>query len=197
MKSLFKLLLLALTALVLISCGDEGDSDGPGLLSFSDDQDEAVKHVEEANDELKRIRILYRENNAKVEELKKALGVKDLARVKRLADDLLLVIADGYAFAEVAMEKLTDAQRLDINSDFKYYLSLKEDSLRLQIKAFEFRRQSARLFRDKFGTNDPNAMAEAAKKFKENEANFEKTMAEAKKVSEEADKLYKEANNKK
>ena len=156
-----------------------------------------MKHVEEANDELKRIRILYRENNAKVEELKKALAVKDLARVKRLADDLLLVIADGYAFAEVAMEKLTDAQRLDINSDFKYYLSLKEDSLRLQIKAFEFRRQSARLFRDKFGTNDPNAMAEAAKKFKENEANFEKKMAEAKKVSEEADKLYKEANNKK
>jgi hypothetical protein len=178
-----------------MNCGNNGDSDGPGLLSFSDDQDKAVEYVNEANDELKRIRILYRENNAKVEELKKSLGAKDLERVKRLSDDLLLVINDGYAFAEVALEKLGQAQRLNINSDFKYYLSLKEESLRLQVKAFDFRRQSAILFRDKFGTNDPNAMSDAQKKFKENEANFEKTMAEAKKTSEEADKLYKDVNN--
>jgi len=195
-SSLILLLLVLVMSVFAGACEDSGTTQSPGILSFGDDQEEAIKEIEGANTELKRIRILYRENNAKMEELKKALKASDVPKVKRLADDLLLVIADGYAFAELAMEKLDTAQRLDINEDFKYYLRLKEESLNLQLKAFDFRRQSAQLFRDKFGVDDKNSMSDAAKKFTENEKNFEKKMAEAKKASDEADKHYKETNSK-
>ncbi|MEZ5307262.1 MAG: hypothetical protein R2684_08975 [Pyrinomonadaceae bacterium] len=189
-----KTIILMLVFLVAASCDDKKRDGNEGMFSSTSDRDEAVKLVEDANSELKRIRILYRENNSKVDELKKALAANDIAKVKRLADDLLVVIVDGYAFAETAREKLDDAQRLDINDDFKEYLRLKQESLRLQGKAFEYRKESAKLFRDRFGTDDKVTMSDAAKTFKDNEDNFEKSMAEAMKVSEEADKLYKTAN---
>ncbi|NNE64966.1 MAG: hypothetical protein HKN33_00245 [Pyrinomonadaceae bacterium] len=183
--------------LLLASCGEEGSDDGPGMLSLSDDRDEAVRLVDEANSDLKRIRVLYRENNSKVDELKKALAAREVEKVKKMSDDLHLVILDGYVLAESAQEKIAKARRLSINSDFKYYLQLKEESLSKQIKAFKFRRDSAKLFRDKFGSIDKNSMEDAARAFKENEANFEKHMADARKVSDKADQVYKEANNRK
>ena len=189
-------LFIFVAVIILSNCGG-GDSEGPGLLTLSDDRDEAVAFVDDANSELKQIRALYRENNSKVKDLKAALQANEIDKVKRMSDDQYLVILDGYALAESAQEKIVKAQRLDINSDFKYYLRLKEESLVLQIKAFQYRLESAKLFRDKFGTQDKTAMAEAAKKFKENEANFEKVMAEATKVSEQADQVYKDANNRK
>ncbi|MDH3494730.1 MAG: hypothetical protein OEM82_14345, partial [Acidobacteriota bacterium] len=189
-----------LIALILVvgmnGCGGS-DPDDPGILSLSSDRDKAIELVEDANEDLKRIRVLYRENNSKVNDLKTALSANEIGKVKKMSDDLLLVILDGYALAESAQEKISKAQRLDIHTDFKYYLSLKEEGLAMQIKAFDYRRDSAKLFRDKFGSDDKTAMAEAAKKFKENEANFEKTMAEATKISLQADQLYKEVNNRK
>ena len=188
--------ILLLIGLLLTACGGEGGASEDGS-TIGADRDEAVQLVKDANLELKRIRVLYRENNQKVETLKTALAKKDIDTVKRLSDDLLLVINDGYAFAEAAQEKIEDAERLDINDDFKYYLSLKNESIGLQIKAFKFRSESAKLFRDKFGSKDKFAMEEAARKFRENEANFEKQMGEAKKVSERADNLFKEVNTRK
>ena len=190
-------ILIVTTAILFANCGGNGDTDGPGILSLSNDRDEAIALVEEANNDLKRIRVLYKENDSKVTELKTALAAKEIEKVKRMSDELLLVILDGYVLAESAQEKIEKAQRLDIHTDFKYYLRLKEESLNLQIEAFRYRRDSAKLFRDKFGTNDPAAMTDAAKKFKENEANFEKYMAEATKVSEQADELAKRVNNEK
>ena len=183
-----KLAVFISIAVFLSFCG------GAGLIE-TDDTDEAIKLVEEANESLKRIRVLYRENNAKMKTLEKALASKDVATVKKTTDDLNLVILDGYALAETAQDKLQQALRLNINRDFADYLRLKDESLRLQIKAFDYRRDSAKLFKTKFGTEDENALKQAASKFKENEANFAKKMAEATKVSEEADKLYKSVNN--
>ena len=192
-----KLAFVIAIAILFSLCGEGGNDSGPGLLSLSDDREEAIELVSQANDELQRIRILYRENNAKVGELKAALAKQDVQTVKRLADTLHLVIIDGYAFAESAKEKLAKAQRKDIDDDWIYYLSLKEEVITLQIKAFDYRRDSAKLFRDRFGSSDKISMTEAARKFKENESNFEKYMAEAKKVSEKADQLYKDVNNRK
>ena len=189
-----KLAHFVLIAILLSTCGEGKRSENGSVVG--NDRDEAVQLVKDANLELKRIRVLYRENNQKVETLKTALAKKDIDTVRRLSDDLLLVINDGYAFAEAAQEKIEDAERLDINEDFKYYLNLKNQSIALQIKAFKFRSESAKLFRDKFGSTDKFTMEDAARKFKENEANFEKQMAEAKKTSERADSLFKEVNTK-
>ncbi len=193
-----KAVLLCVFALFFIAgCGKNGASNDTGLLSLGgDDTEQAVKYVDEANDDLKRIKILYRENNQKRAELKTALTNNDIEKVKRLSDDLLLVILDGFAFAESAKDKIGKALALDINDDFKHYLRLKDESLSKQVKAFDYWKDSAKLFRDKFDASNPASMTEAATKFKENEKNFEKTMEEAKKLSEEADKFYKEVENK-
>ena len=166
-----------------------------GVLTDSDETAEAVALVDEANNSLKRIRVLYRENNAKMKTLETALAKKDIATVKRTTDDLSLVILDGYALAETAQTKIRKAARLNISREFSDYLRLKDESLRLQINAFDHRRDSAKLFRDTFGTNDENAQKNAAAKFKKNEEDFAKKMAEAAKVSAEADALYKRVNN--
>lgn len=189
------ILAVIFTSFTLSACNGNGSKLGP--LSGPDDTEAAVALVEDANSDLKRIRVLYRENNSRVAELETALTNNDIEKVKKLTDDLSLVILDGYALAETAKEKLEKAQRLNINQDFKYYLAMKEEGLTLQIKAFDYRRDSAKLFRDKFGSNDQSAMSEAARKFKENEANFKKFMAEATKISEQADQLYKEVNSRK
>ncbi len=191
-----KILTIIAVSFFLMACGEDG-ANGPGILSGSDETEAAVALIEDANSDLKRIRVLYRENNSRVTDLETALTNNEIEKVKKLTDDLSLVILDGYALAESAKEKLAKAQRLNINADFKYYLRMKEESLTLQIKAFDYRRDSAKLFRDKFGSNEKSAMLDAARKFKENEANFKKFMADATKVSEQADQLYKEVNSRK
>jgi hypothetical protein len=82
------------------------------------------------------------------------MSAKDAEKVKKITDDLVYLINDGIALGEGAVEKIVKAQQMNINPDFKEYLSLKEESLRKQLEAFESRRQAVRLLRDSFGTND-------------------------------------------
>jgi hypothetical protein len=190
------LLLFIAALLSLPACNFSGSSSG-GLDVFgSDDTDAAFDLIVDANRNLSSIRVLYKENESKVNELKAALEKQDIEKVKKLTDDLSLIINDGYVFAESAKEKIEKAQRLNINQDWKDYLSLKESSLEMQINAFEFRRKSARLFRDKFGGNDKLQMAQAANTFKKNEENFEKYMKEAAELNKEADRLAKRVQKK-
>ena len=115
----------------------------------------------------------------------------DLKRVKELADELSLAINDGYLFADSILSKIEEAQNLDINPTWKRYLALKQESLELQIRAFDYRKNSAELFRDKIGTEDQETLKLARDTFKKNEEGFKKYMAEAEKVSKEADDLRK------
>ncbi len=177
-------------------CGLPGSESGGFDVFESDDTAEAIKLIEETNRNLRSIRVLYKENESKVDELKAALEKQDAEKVKKLTDDLSLIINDGYVFAESAKEKIAKAQQLNINEDWKDYLSLKESSLDMQIKAFDFRRESAKLFRDQFGGADKAQMARAASIFKKNEENFAKYMAQAEELNKDADQLAKEAENK-
>ena len=186
--------LLIAFALVSLSCGLTEKSGGGFEVFDSDDTVEAIKLIEEANGNLKSIRALYKRNESKVGELTAALEKEDVAKVKRLTDDLSMIINDGYLFAESAKEKIAKAQELNINQDWKEYLRIKELSLEMQIKAFDFRKESAKLFRDKFGGEDKAQMTRAAQTFKKNEENFKKYMAEAAKRNKEADDLAKEVD---
>lgn len=185
--------------LISAGCGiftNTGSSDqDSGILSSSDDATQAVQHITDANNNLRRIKILYTENNRKFEEFKKALADKDIENVQKLADELQFAINDGYVLAESAKEDIAKAQGLNINDTFKKYLQLKEASLDMQIKAFGFRKKSAELFRDKFGTVDEIQLKTTQELFKQNEAKFAEYMKNAEEISTEADKLAKDSIN--
>ncbi len=75
---------------------------------------------------------------------------------------------------------------MNINGDFKKYLSLKEVSLQKQSEAFENLRQAVWILRDGFGTNDPKRFEQTKNIFKEKDENFVKTLAAAKEISKKA-----------
>ena len=194
--------LLLLSALVfclgLTNCGSEGkDGEDGGMFDLRDDTDLAVDMIHEANRNLKSIRALYNQNNPKVEELKKALNDKDIEKVKKLTDEISLVIIDGYVLAESAKEKIDRAKNLgDISDEFRDYLELKSESLDLQIKAFNYRRDSAKLFGNEFGTEDSSKLDAAKAQFIENEKKFAEHINEAKKRNDQADKMWSDSRKK-
>jgi hypothetical protein len=193
-KYLFVSIMIAVALLAGCKFGSRSSGTGEELGSEAD-REEAFHLIEDANENIKSIKVLYRNNNQKVDQLEAALKAGDLKKVKELADELSLAINDGYLFADSIIDKLEKAQGLDINPTWKRYLSLKQESLELQIRAFDYRRNSAVLFRDKAGSDDPATLKLARDTFKSNEENFKKYMADAEKVSKEADELRKASLN--
>ena len=197
MKISLKILLVVLVGLSVFSaCKKTDTSEGFDVLSFSDDTTAAAELVSQANEDLNKIKVMYKKNEVQRDELIAAISEKDAEKVKKITDDLVYLINDGMALGEGAVEKISRAQQMNINSDFKDYLSLKEESLRKQLEAFESRRQAVRLLRDSFGTNDPALVEKAKAGFKEKEENFAKTMEASKEISKKANDLAKEASKK-
>ena len=154
---------------------------------------EAVKLIADANDNLKRIKILYYNSRSKSAEFQKALENRDSEKVKKIADELSLMINDGYILAENAKKNISEAQEENINQMWREYLGLKETSLDLQIKAFGFQRESAELFSKKFGGENEAMLKLAQRKYIQNDENFKKYMEQAKKKNKEANDLAKRA----
>jgi hypothetical protein len=191
-----RLILIFLTFTCLIaSCNNgETDSDNSSVFNFSsDDTETAIVLIQEANDELKRIKILYNENETALKELREASKNQDIARIRQISNELVYVINDGFIFAGSAKSKIDEAQQLNINPQFKDYLGLKEDSLDLQIEAFKFLHEAARIMRDSAGSQNKEEIEKARLTFKEKDDNFKKKMEEAAQKSLQADELAKNA----
>lgn len=196
-KVRLKIALAALVCLCVFSaCKKTDSSDGFDTLLFSDATSDAAKLVSEANEDLKKIKIMYKENEAQREDLLAAMGEKDAAKVKKITEDLAYLINDGKRLGEDAVDKISQAQQMNIDPDFKEYLSLKEESLRKQLAAFESRREALLLMRDVFGANDPTMVEKAKLEFKGKEESFAKTMEESKEISKKANELAKESSKK-
>ena len=190
----YSLIVLALLSLgVLLSACSKGDSNISDLLEFSDDTTAAAQLVTEANEDLNKIKVKYKENEAKREELKDAMKSNDSEKVKKVADDLVYIINDGMALGESAIEKIGKAQEMSINSDFKQYLQLKELSLQKQMDAFENYRQAARVLRDGYNPKDEKQRETIKAEFAKRDDNFHKIMDEAKDYSKKANDLAKES----
>lgn len=194
-KIKFIFIVLVLFCITFSACKkDETNSDSSSVLDFSsDDTDKAVSLIQEANDELKRIKILYNENESDLKDLREAMKNQDFSKTKQIANDLVYVINDGFIFADSAKSKIDEAQQLNINPQFKDYLGLKEDSLDLQIEAFKSLHEAARLLRDGAGSQNKEEIEIAKIAFKEKDDNFKKKMEEAKQKSIQADELAKNA----
>ena len=193
----YVLIVLAFLSLgVLLSSCSKGVSESSDWLEFSDDTTAAAQLVSEANEDLNKIKVKYKENEVKREELKDAMKSNDSVKVKSVSDDLVYLINDGMALGESAIEKISKAQEMSINSDFKQYLQLKELSLRKQMDAFENYRQAARVLRDDYNPKDEKQRETVKAEFAKRDDNFHKIMDEAKEYSKQAIKLAKESAKK-
>ncbi len=195
-KARYKIALIVLAFLlfcVLLSSCSKGNSESSDLLSFSDETTAAAQLVAEANEDLNKIKVKYKENEVKRDDLKEAMKSNDSEKVKKVADDLVYLINDGMALGEDAIGKISKAQEMSINPDFKEYLNLKELSLQKQMEAFENYRQAARFLRDGYNPKDEKQRETVKAEFAKRDDNFHKIMDEAKDYSKKANDLAKES----
>jgi hypothetical protein len=183
---------LLLSAIVFAACKSTGRSDSPSIFS-SDQTAEAGKVVASANDDLTKIKVLYKENEGKREEIKKAIETDNAAQVKKLADDVVYLINDGFDNAKNAIDKIEHAQEMQINDDYREYLRLKEESLKTEMEAFESYRQAARTLRDNYDPKNAAMRDKVKEDFKNRVENYRKLMEEARDYSNRANEIAKSA----
>jgi len=195
-KDIYKFSIISLICLSLLilfsSCQKTDTSESHDIFSFSDETTAAADLVGEANEDLNKIKVIYKRNESKREELKTAMKDNDVESVKKIADELVYIFNDAMALAEGAIEKIEKAEAMNTNVDFKEYLSLKAQSLRKQLEAFENYRQAARVLREGYNPKDDEQRKKVQVAFVEKDANFQKIMEVAKDLSTQANKLAKE-----
>ena len=185
---------LSLLIFLFSACQKNNNSDSSGIDVFglTDQTAEAGAVIQDANEDLKKNRKMYKENQSRIDELKTAMNDKKIDEVKKIADELVYIINDGFVLGESAISKIEKAEALNTNDKYKEYLQLKKGSLKKQLDAFEFRRQAAQLLRDAFGNKDKLEIEKAKSEFREKEENFQKYMEIAREMSGEANQLAKE-----
>jgi hypothetical protein len=193
LSCLFCLFLLIFLFSACQKTSQSSDSSSIDIFGLTDQTAEAGKIVEDANNDLKKIRKMYKENQSKIDELKTAMNDKKIDEVKKIADELVYIINDGFVLGESAVAKIEKAEEMNTNEKYKEYLQLKKGSLKKQLDAFEFRRQAAQLLRDAFGNKDKLEIEKAKAEFRDKEENFQKYMEIAREMSGQANQLAKEA----
>ncbi len=186
-------IIILFLAALLSACSKKADE--PGIFS-SDESEKAVELVAEANGKLREIKQILKENESRLEDLKSALGAKNTTEVKKISEQLINEIGRGTKLGQEAWGKLDEAQGLNINDDFRKYLSLKSRSLLKYAEAYEERRQLAMLLYDKYDPNNADQKKIVSEEFERREEIFMKIMKEAGDLSSQAIQLAKDANNK-
>jgi hypothetical protein len=171
--------LLTVLFLASAACRSSGRSDSVSILGPSDETAEAAKLVASANEDLTKIKILYKENEGKREDLKKAMEADDAEKVKKIADEVVYLINDGFDEAKSAIDKIGRAQEMEVNDDYREYLRLKEESLKRELEAFENYRQAARTLRDNYDPKNAAMRDKVKDDFKTRVENYRKLMEEA------------------
>lgn len=182
--------------LALTACKkDDSSSSSSGFdILNSDDTKEVIELIGKANEDLNKVKAIYKTNQNRVdEELLPAMSGRDFAKAKEIANDLVLQINDGLSSADDAVKKIEQAEDMNINETYKEYLGLKKEALKKQIQAFQLRHKVAKLIRDSMGGNDPVQINQAKSEFMENEKKFQALMDEGKVLSEKANQIYKDS----
>ena len=149
-KNLARFISLCLILVSLSACQKNDASDSYDILQFSDDTTKAAELVSDANEDLNKIKIMYKKNETQSEELKSAMSGQDIEKVKTITANLVNIINDGTSLGQDALKKIEEAEAMNINADFKEYLELKAQSLQKQLDAFEHRRQASAASERKF-----------------------------------------------
>ena len=181
-----------ISLLFLVSCKRSGTT-GIDILGPADETSDAGVVVADANEDLKKIKVLYDQNIDKREELKKALEANDADKVKKISDDIVYLINDGTNSGNSAVDKLEKAQAMQINDDYRNYLQLKESSIKKELEAFENYRQAARSLRDNYDPKNTVMRDKVKEEFKARSENYQKIMETARDDSSKANDIAKEA----
>ena len=181
-----------ISLLFLVSCKRSGTT-GIDILGPADETSDAGVVVADANEDLKKIKVLYDQNIDKREELKKALEANDADKVKKISDDIVYLINDGTNSGNSAVDKLEKAQAMQINDDYRNYLQLKESSIKKELEAFENYRQAARSLRDNYDPKNTVMRDKVKEEFKTRSENYQKIMETARDDSSKANDIAKEA----
>jgi hypothetical protein len=187
------LVLAAIAALSLSSACRRSSGGGIDILGPTDETADAAQIIADANADLKKIKVLYDQNEGKREELKKAMEANDTDKVKKIADDVVYLINDGAESGKSAVDKIEKAQEMQINDDYREYLRLKEEALKRQMLAFEEYRQAARSLRDNYDPKNAQLRDKVKEEFKTRSENYQKIMEQARDYSNRANELAKEA----
>lgn len=186
-KNLAVVLLAAIVCFGSLACTSSG-----GLLGPADETKEAIALIQDANTDLKAIKVLYNKHLDKREDLKNAMQADDAATVKKLSDEVVDIINEGTASGKRALDKIDQARELKVNEDYAEYLGLKWQALNSQIEAFEQYRQAARKLRDKYDPKNTQVRDEVVADFKNRSEDFQKLMERARDYSSQANELAKE-----
>ena len=179
-----------LMCLVFAGCRSSGG--GIDILGPVDETAEAGKIVQEANAELKKIKVLYEANEGKRQELKNALEANKTDEVKKITGEVVQLINEGFDSGKSAVDKIQQAEDMKINDDYKEYLRLKESALMKQMEAFEQYRQAARTLRDNYDPKNVSLRDKVKADFETRSENYQKIMEKARDYSNQANELYKE-----
>lgn len=193
-----KILLIVL--LLFTACrksGSSSQSGGLDILGLSDQTREAGVKIEEANEDLKKIKAIYKESESQTEELREAMKNNETEKVKKIAGDLVVQINEGVNLGNKVISKIEEAKEMKINETYREYLYLKEQALTRQIEAFDIRFEQTKYLRDEFQTNNKQDVEKAKTVLKERDEKFKKKMDAARDFSRQANLLAKESMNKK
>ena len=179
--------------LMLVGCRSTGSSGSSfEILGPADETPDAARLVQEANADLKKIKVLYEDNEGRRQELKTALEANNTAEVKKISDAVVQLINEGFDSAKAAVDKIQQAEDMKINDDYKEYLRLKESALLKQMEAFEQYRQAARSLRDNYDPKNAALRDKVKADFTARSENYQKIMEKARDYSNQANELYKE-----
>lgn len=163
------------------------------ILGPTDETAEAAKLVAEANQDLQKIKQLYKDNEGKREEIKQALEANNADEVKKLSNEIVYTINDGFDFGRNAVDKIAQAEEMKINDNYREYLRLKEEALKRQMEAFEEYRQAARTLRENYDPKNVQVRDKVKEEFKARSENYARIMEKARELSNQANELAKEA----
>ena len=111
---------------------------------------EANKLVNQAKDDLEEIDKIDDEASKKQSDLNKAMNDKNVDEVKRILGDLVKDIDSGLEKGKDAADKVEQASKLDVDANYKEYLSVKAQAFRKEIEAWQAMREAAVIARDNY-----------------------------------------------
>lgn len=189
---LFASFLLMMFVLACRPTGGNETNSGGFFDSFSDETAQATELVAKANEELREIRKIQKQNNGKLDELSEAMKERNTERTREILDEIIRAIQDGLSLGETALARIEQATEKKTNDKFNEYLRLKREALRKQLDAFDFRLKTAKSLRDQFGTQDQNAIEKAKAEFQVQEENFKKLWEAADELNDRANRIARE-----
>ena len=151
--------------------------------------DEANKLVQSANEDLKEISKIAQSNKDQESRINKLLNSNDFNGAKQAMEDTVKAIDTGLERGRSAADKFDKASKLDIDQVYRDYLSLKSQSVRKTVEAFEELKKAINILHDAIGGTDKAALKKAQTDAVAAGENFDRLIAEALKLERDADDI--------